>query len=40
MFDVSHMGQIKLTGQDRERFIERVSVGDIKGMETCQLREN
>lgn len=30
MFDVSHMGQVSLTGPDRLRFIERVSVGDIK----------
>lgn len=30
LFDVSHMGQVSLTGPDRLKFIERVSVGDIK----------
>lgn len=32
MFDVSHMGQIRWHGRDRADFIEKVVVGDIKGL--------
>lgn len=32
MFDVSHMGQIRWHGKDRADFIEKVVVGDIKGL--------
>lgn len=40
LFDVSHMGQILLKGDDRFKFIERVSVGDIKStMYVMQKRE-
>jgi len=34
MFDVSHMGQIKWHGKDRAEFLEKVVVGDIKGLAT------
>jgi len=27
-FDVSHMGQVRFTGKDREKFLERVTVVD------------
>lgn len=37
MFDVSHMGQVSLTGPDRLRFIERMTVGDIKSNEWFNL---
>lgn len=33
LFDVSHMGQIRWHGADRAEFIEKVVVGDIKGLE-------
>lgn len=32
MFDVSHMGQIKWHGKDRADFLEKIVVGDIKGL--------
>jgi len=32
LFDVSHMGQIKWTGKDRASFVEKLVVGDIKGL--------
>lgn len=32
LFDVSHMGQIRWHGADRAEFIEKVVVGDIKGL--------
>lgn len=32
MFDVSHMGQIRWHGKDRAEFLEKVVVGDIKGL--------
>lgn len=32
LFDVSHMGQIRWHGKDRVKFLERVVVGDIKGL--------
>eukprot|EP01135_Chromosphaera_perkinsii_P009348 Nk52_evm24s1737 gene=Nk52_evmTU24s1737 len=32
LFDVSHMLQFKLHGNDREEFIEKLVVGDIKGL--------
>jgi aminomethyltransferase len=32
LFDVSHMGQLKLTGKDRVEFIERVTVADVKNL--------
>jgi len=32
MFDVSHMGQIRWHGKDRADFIEKLVVGDIKGL--------
>lgn len=32
LFDVSHMGQIKWYGKDRVEFLEKIVVGDIKGL--------
>lgn len=32
MFDVSHMGQIRWHGKDRAEFLEKIVVGDIKGL--------
>jgi len=32
LFDVSHMGQLKLTGKDRVSFLESLVVGDIAGL--------
>lgn len=33
LFDVSHMGQVRLHGADRVRFIEKLVVGDIAGLD-------
>jgi len=38
LFDVSHMGQLRLHGQDRVEFLESLVVGDIKGLSTNQAR--
>jgi len=32
MFDVSHMGQIRWHGKDRAEFLEKIVVGDMKGL--------
>lgn len=32
LFDVSHMGQLRIHGKDRHDFIERITVVDIKSM--------
>lgn len=32
LFDVSHMGQIRWHGKDRAEFLEKIVVGDIKGL--------
>mmetsp|Transcript_18593 Transcript_18593/g.46059 ORF Transcript_18593/g.46059 Transcript_18593/m.46059 type:complete len:413 (+) Transcript_18593:69-1307(+) len=34
LFDVSHMGQIRWHGKDRADFLEKIVVGDIKGLTT------
>jgi aminomethyltransferase len=34
LFDVSHMGQIRIHGNDRKEFIESLCVGDIKELKT------
>ena len=33
LFDVSHMGQIRWHGRDRTKFLERMVVGDIQGLQ-------
>ncbi len=44
VFDVSHMGQIKIHGKDRVEFIESLCVGDIRelkqGSATLSLLTN
>ena len=44
VFDVSHMGQIRIHGKDRVEFIESLCVGDIKelknGSATLSLLTN
>mmetsp|Transcript_14587 Transcript_14587/g.12390 ORF Transcript_14587/g.12390 Transcript_14587/m.12390 type:complete len:392 (+) Transcript_14587:59-1234(+) len=37
LFDVSHMGQVKVYGKDRNEFMERIVVGDVTG---CGLNQN
>jgi len=32
LFDVSHMAQLKLTGKDRVKFLESVTVADVQGL--------
>ena len=34
VFDVSHMGQVRIHGKDRVEFIESLCVGDIKELKT------
>lgn len=36
LFDVSHMGQIRWHGADRAKFVEKVVVGDIQGLQEGQ----
>lgn len=31
LFDVSHMGQIKIRGKDAIDFVEKLAVGDVRG---------
>ena len=38
LFDVSHMGQIKLTGADAARDLERLVPGDLDGLAVGQMR--
>lgn len=38
LFDVSHMGQLRVHGADRADFLESVVVGDIKGLQTQEAR--
>jgi len=34
LFDVSHMGQLKIVGSDRVKFVERITVADISAIPT------
>ncbi|WP_339852061.1 glycine cleavage system aminomethyltransferase GcvT [uncultured Nisaea sp.] len=38
LFDVSHMGQVKLTGSDAARDLERLAPGDLDGLAVGQMR--
>lgn len=38
LFDVSHMGQVKLTGADAARDLERLVPGDLEGLAVGQMR--
>ncbi|WP_323796396.1 glycine cleavage system aminomethyltransferase GcvT [Nisaea sp.] len=38
LFDVSHMGQVKLTGADAARDLERLVPGDLDGLSVGQMR--
>jgi len=38
LFDVSHMGQIKWFGKDAVKFIEKMVVGDIEGLQPGQTK--
>ncbi len=38
LFDVSHMGQLEITGKDRVRFIESLVVGDVGGLRVGEGR--
>lgn len=38
LFDVSHMGQLRLHGADRVNFLERLVVGDIKSLAPTEAR--
>ena len=38
LFDVSHMGQVKLTGADAARDLERLVPGDLDGLAVGQMR--
>ena len=33
IFDVSHMGQVKIVGKDASRFLEKYTVADLKALE-------
>lgn len=38
LFDVSHMGQVRFYGADRERFMERVTVADLQAMKVGEAK--
>jgi glycine cleavage system aminomethyltransferase T len=38
LFDVSHMGQLRIWGEKRVEFLESVVVGDIAALEVNQMR--
>lgn len=38
LFDVSHMGQLRFTGKDRERFLEWVTPADVQALKNSQAR--
>ncbi|CAK4072448.1 unnamed protein product [Aphanomyces euteiches] len=38
LFDVSHMGQLRITGKDRVRFLESIVVGDIVSLTTGESK--
>ncbi|RHY08213.1 hypothetical protein DYB36_001151 [Aphanomyces astaci] len=38
LFDVSHMGQLKITGKDRVRFLESIVVGDIAALTSGEAK--
>jgi len=38
LFDVSHMGQLEIFGQDREAFVESVTVGDVGILKSGESR--
>lgn len=37
LFDVSHMGEIDVTGPDSSRFVQYLVTNDISKMEDCQV---
>ena len=38
MFDVSHMGQIKITGKDAEKFIQKLTINNVKHIEAFEAQ--
>lgn len=38
LFDVSHMGSLRITGKDRVAFLESVTVGDVQALAEDQAR--
>ncbi|CAH0486292.1 unnamed protein product [Peronospora farinosa] len=38
LFDVSHMGQLRITGKDRLQFLENVVVGDLEALESGEAK--
>lgn len=38
LFDVSHMGQLRITGHDRLRFLESVVVGDLEALDSGEAK--
>ncbi|DAZ93995.1 TPA: hypothetical protein N0F65_005506 [Lagenidium giganteum] len=38
LFDVSHMGQLRLTGKDRVRFLESIVVGDLQALNAGEAK--
>ena len=40
VFDVSHMGEFFVTGADRDEFLQRVTVNDVKGLAVGQAQYN
>ncbi|CAI5725169.1 unnamed protein product [Peronospora destructor] len=38
LFDVSHMGQLRITGKDRLQFLENVVVGDLQALDSGEAK--
>lgn len=38
LFDVSHMGQLRITGKDRVKFLESVVVGDLEALKSGEAK--
>lgn len=38
LFDLAHMGRVKITGPDREKFLDRIATNHVAGMKTGEVR--
>jgi aminomethyltransferase len=38
LFDLSHMGRVRVAGPDRERFLDRIATNHVAGMKTGEVR--
>ena len=38
LFDIAHMGRLRFTGPDRERFLDHLLTNDVASLKDCQVR--